>query len=265
MEETKDVKFDQVEEEEIQDLDDGVVDHQDNEEVDGGENTNENDDLGIEDLLPPKKADRGKSNQREKQVPLKALKAERSKRQQYERQLQELMNMHRELLSRLDASKQKAEEPEDDVGISDDDVITGADLKKILERERARLQQEQSKMTVNQALVMAKKQYPDFDDVVALADDLITSNPALKGLANYILQSPEAPFIAYELGKLHPNYQRRASNGLGNRLQQNMNSPRPVKRGAPEVSDLAARIEQLDPLSEEFAELDRRIKSKFGG
>lgn len=202
----------------------------------------------------------------EKTVPLKALKDERSKRQMYERQLNELMAMHKEVLNELKALKSGGNrEQESNYDINDDDVITGADLKKILQAERERLLGETKRQTSTQALISAKQRYEDFDEVVALADDLIASMPELKGLEEYILSQPNAPFIAYSLGKLHPEYQRIVSKrrALTQKISQNMETPQPSRRGGTEVSDLYEKIKSLDPLSKEFEELDRRIKARF--
>jgi len=201
----------------------------------------------------------------QKTVPLKALKEERSKRQEYERRFNELLDMHQQVLSELRSLKQqpKTEEVNDDIG--DDDVITGADLKRILQREREKLIGETSKTSSHQALIMARQRYEDFDDIVRYADDLIKNTPELRGLDEYILSRPNAPFVAYAVGKLHPEYQRNLmkKNNLTDRIERNMNTPQPSRKGGTEVADLAERIRRLDPLSKEFAELDMKLKSKF--
>ena len=223
----------------------------------------------LADLFPPEDAVRDKQSQKKQQdtVPLKALKEERSKRQMYERQLNELMAMHKEVLQQLQmlrAQPQTNERAVEDV-IEDDSVITGADLKKILAQERERLLGETKKTTSVQALINARQRYSDFDEVVRYADDLIASNPELRGLEEYILSHPNAPYIAYSLGKLHPEYQRKMSTtqSLSDRIAKNMEIPQPVRKSSTEVANMYERIAKLDPLSKEFEELDRRIKLRF--
>jgi len=220
---------------------------------------------GLADDLFPEEAAQKKAEKPEKTVPLKALKEERSKRQQYERQFNELMQMHKEVLGQLRMLQQpKQEERRIEDEVDDEAVITGADLKKILAREREKLMSTTKATTASQALVLARQRYEDFDDVVRYADDLIANNPALKGLEDAILSNPNAPFLAYELGKLHPEYQRKAlsKQSLSEKIQRNLETPQPVTRSASEV-DLAERIRKLDPLSKEFAELDAAIQRRM--
>ncbi len=222
----------------------------------------------LESLLPPEDAaqDEG-AKKAQKTVPLKALKEERSKRQEYERKFNELMNMHQQVLAQLRSLQvqQPKQEAQESDSIDDDAVITGADLKRILQRERERLLGETTKSTSQQALIMARQRYDDFDEVVRYADELIQNTPELKGLDEFILTRPNAPFLAYALGKLHPEYQKKAmqKNSLSERIEKNMSIPQPSRKGGTEVADLAERIQRLDPLSKEFAELDRKIKSRF--
>jgi len=229
------------------------------------------DELNLEDLLPAEAAqEKGKTPET---VPYKALKEERSKRQMYEKRFNDLMAMHQEVLQELRMLRQPRQEATAENGfeIEDDSVITGAELKKILQMERERLLGETKRQTSTQALLTAKKQYEDFDEVVKYADDLIAKYPELKGIEEFILTKPDAPFIAYALGQLHPDYQRKRAqkNSLAERIQNNMEAPQPARKSAVEPSDLYERIKNLDPLSEEFAKLDKKIQDymrrKYGG
>lgn len=218
--------------------------------------------------LFPEDAVQEKSQKKQETVPLKALKEERSKRQAYERQLNELMGMHKEVLQQLRTLQMQQGgngRASDEALIEDDAVITGADLKKILEKERERLLGETKKTSSVQALINARQRYEDFDEVVRYADELIASNPELKGIEEYILSHPNAPYIAYSLGKLHPEYQKKQlqQQSLSDRIAKNMGTPQPVRKSGTEVATMYERIAKLDPLSKEFEELDKRIKARF--
>lgn len=254
-------------------MEDIMVDNDVNEPVDDTQEIGHNeagDDVpnDLADLFPPEDAVREKQSQKKQEtVPLKALKEERSKRQMYERQLNELMTMHKEVLQQLQAlrANNNGREREEDTLIDDDSVITGADLKRILAQERERLLGETKKTSSVQALINARQRYSDFDEVVRYADDLIASNPELRGLEEYILSHPNAPYIAYSLGKLHPEYQMKkmSKQSLSERITKNMETPQPVRKSSTEVANMYERIAKLDPLSKEFEELDKRIKARF--
>lgn len=217
--------------------------------------------------LFPEDAVQEKSHKKQETVPLKALKEERSKRQQYERQLNELMAMHKEVLGQLRALQagNANNGKQESIELDDDAVITGADLKRILQAERERLLGETKKHTSAQAIITARQRYEDFDEVVRYADDLISSTPELKGIEEYILSQPNAPFLAYALGKLHPEYQKKVAQkqSLSERISRNMETPQPSRKGSTEVADMYERIMKMHPLSKEFEELDRRIKARF--
>lgn len=250
-------------EEKVEAIDDLSLDGLAEEQVGDDNQQEEQSETGLTEELFPEEAAQKKTAKAEKTVPLKALKEERSKRQQYEKQFNELMQMHKEVLGQLQTARQPNEPAVEDT-IDDESFITGADLKKILTKERERLMSTTKSQTASQALVMARQRYNDFDDVVRYADELISNNPALKGLEDAILSNPNAPFLAYELGKLHPEYQRKMaqSQSLSNKIQRNLETPQPNRRTAPEV-DIAERIRNLDPLSKEFADLDAAIQKRM--
>lgn len=189
---------------------------------------------------------------------LDALREERRKRQDAEEKYNQTLRAYSELLQQQQMKDSQPEVPE----FNEDDIITYKDVKKILDRERQRGEDETRKSMYQENLKRAKEKYQDFDDVLKLADEMIASNPDLRGLDDVIMQKPNAPFLAYELGKLHPNYRKKAdmqtTQNVVNRLERNLSQPPNLGGGtsAPYLDD-TERIRRMS--KEEFEAFDKRV------
>jgi hypothetical protein len=189
---------------------------------------------------------------------LDALREERRKRQEAEEKYTQTLRAYSDLLQQQQAKDSQPEVPE----FNEDDIITYKDVKKILEREREKGADETRKSMYNENLKRAREKFQDFDDVLKLADEMIASNPDLHGLDDVIMQKPNAPFLAYELGKLHPNYRKKAdmrnTESVVNRLERNLSQPPNMSGGssAPYLDD-TERIKRMS--KDEFAEFDKRV------
>jgi len=130
------------------------------------------------------------------QVPLEALKAERTEKQQ----LRDEMKMMKDHLALLQANQyQPKETPKDDFdGLSEDDVLTVKDLKKALNDKEKQFQ-----MTI-QELKMTQK-YPDYQDVITkYLPEVLNQNPSLRTT----LTSSQDYELAYYLAKNSDSFKK---------------------------------------------------------
>jgi hypothetical protein len=162
-----------------------------------------------------------------------------------------------EMNARFLASQQKQQDPEEDYfhGLDDDDALGIKEAKAIVpravdkavkkalaERDRA---QEQTKNKFNEAVDSAKRQYSDFDEVMAKdnVDSIITNSPAVYRV---ISSSPDPIDAAYQYIKNSAVYDRKKSSKGQNmvekaKLQENQNKPKSPNGVAP-TSNVAANI-----------------------
>ncbi len=126
-------------------------------------------------------------------VPVTALQAERRERQQ----LQEQMKMLQDHVSLMQANQQQAPKQEDDLGLTDDDVLTVKEAKKLLGQVQQNYQSSVEELRVQQ-------KYNDYNDVVTkYLPDVIAKNPALKAT---LQNDPNKYELAYFLAKNSDSY-----------------------------------------------------------
>jgi hypothetical protein len=122
-------------------------------------------------------------------VPLEALQAERAQRQNLQEELRVIRD-HIALMQSQQSQPQATQKDEFD-GVSEDDVLTVGELKKILSNKENQYQ------TSIQELKMAQK-HPDYEQVVTqYLPEVLNQNPGLRKT----LQSSQDYELAYHLAK----------------------------------------------------------------
>ena len=135
----------------------------------------------------------------EQSVPLAALQQERSQRQQ----LQEELRMIKDHLSLLQANQQMQQQKPaaDDEKLSKDDVITYADLERVLSKK-----ERQFEMSIGEMKMLQK--YPDYQEVVTkYLPEVLKQNPSL----HRTLQSSQDFELAYFLAKNSDTYKSQST------------------------------------------------------
>ena len=130
----------------------------------------------------------------ERQVPLSALEAERSKRQQMEDE----NRLYREHIALMQANQRPAEAPASDeaAGIEDSDVMTYGEFKKHASKITGQIQ-----MTIEE--LRAAQAHPDYSEVISnYLPELLKTNPKLRDT----LQKTQDHELAYYLAKTSDAY-----------------------------------------------------------
>ena len=132
-------------------------------------------------------------SQPEQTVPLSALKSEREQRQQVQEELRTI----KEHLNLIQANQNKPPPPKDEFEqISDDDVMTYGDAKKLLGRVQKSYQ-----MSVDE--LKMEHQYPDYREVVIkYLPEVLKANPSLRNS----LEKTQDFALAYHLAKNSEQY-----------------------------------------------------------
>jgi hypothetical protein len=128
-----------------------------------------------------------------RQVPLDALEAERSKRQDLQEELR-MMKEHMALMQALPAQKPKSELDH----LQDEDVLTVGEAKKFINQLNS-----QYKMSLDE--IKISQRHSDYDEVVRkYLPEVLKQNPSLKGT----LQQSQDFELAYYLAKNSDAYQK---------------------------------------------------------
>jgi hypothetical protein len=123
-------------------------------------------------------------------------------------ELQEIKRQNRYLEQQLQTRHSASDEEDEEEDIDDDTPITGADLKRIRQRDQERfnammVNQERS-FSLKQQVKEAKESFQDYDQVVkTYLPEMLRS----KSWAQQAIESADNPALeAYEIAKMHPNY-----------------------------------------------------------
>lgn len=136
-------------------------------------------------------------HEQEQHVPLSALQSERAQRQKMEEELR-LIKDHLELMKTSGSSQQKQEAQNDLEKLSDDDVLTVGEFKKITSKLTQNFQ-----MNLDELRMVQK--YPDYQEVVTrYLPDVIRQNPRLRET----LQNNQDYELAYYLAKNSDAYKQ---------------------------------------------------------
>lgn len=130
--------------------------------------------------------------QEEKQVPLAALEAERTQRQQ----LQDEVKMIKDHLSLMQARTQAPQQQEE--SLAEDDVMTYGEFKKLATKFQNEIKSSLSEMQMT-------KRFPDYEDVVKkYLPDVIKNRPKI---GQYLQQTQDYEY-AYEVAKASDSYRK---------------------------------------------------------
>jgi len=131
----------------------------------------------------------------------------------------------------------QATQPEDNPfdGLSEDDVLTGADFKravsKVEERANKRVESELGEIKKQLGTMQAKSQYTDYDEVVGYTLKQAQNDP---NLAQAIASSSNPQLLAYQLGKATPDYlekkQSKKQSAEAQRIVENAQKPGSVNQ-----------------------------------
>jgi len=121
-------------------------------------------------------------------------------------QKQKIAELEEKLMSREKPAK---EEEDPFANLSDEDIVTVGDTKKLVasmaKRYASEIYQESSR---KQAIDQVPSQFSDYNDVIKLVDDYVKENPAAEAA---ILASPNPRLTAYQLVKSSTMYQRQVA------------------------------------------------------
>lgn len=162
-------------------------------------------------------------------VPLEALQAERAQRQQ----LQEELRVIKDHIALMQANQPKQQQAAEDDGLSEDDVLTVRDLKRILSKKESEYQTSLKELKISQ-------KYPDYEQVVTqYLPDVIKQNPWLREnlrqtqdyeMAYYLAKNSEAYKSSQKKTKQNADAQRIVQNATQVGSLSSMGSTSPVNQ-----------------------------------
>lgn len=173
----------------------------------------------------------GEEQTYEKNVPLDALQAERQHRQKLEEEIR-LMKDHLSLLrSNESGEKQKPKDEFDDV--SDDDLVTVKDLKRVLNQKEQQFQMSLEEMRISQ-------KHPDYVEVVTkYLPDVLKNNPSLQKslsqtqdyeLAYYLAKNSDAYKSQHKKAKRNADAEKMVENASKSGSLSSVGSTSPINQ-----------------------------------
>jgi hypothetical protein len=184
----------------------------------------------------------------------RALEEAQRQNQTYQQQL----NVFQNYLNQQQQQPAQTAAPLDD--FNDDDVVTGADMKRAMSRvleEKEKAFQQQLKAQESQLAVMAlRSQYPDYNEVVQDAVKMAENDPQL---AEAIRTSSNPGLLAYQLGKARsaaPSQQVAAAQ----KIVENAQKPGSASQAATGGSALSKVDYFMDMSAKEFEEHIAKVK-----
>jgi hypothetical protein len=145
-------------------------------------------------------ADQEEDEQEAESVPVSAIIKMRRQNRETKNLLQEVRAENKRLRDVVEAFANKSGEPEDDE--DEDDLVTKADLKKIL-KQIPQPQNNIREQMIHDQTVRFASEHEDFSNVLQYTRDLVSDNP---GLEAKIMAHPNPAAEAYRIGKTHPDY-----------------------------------------------------------
>jgi len=176
-----------------------------------------------------------------KTVPLQVVESMRE-------QMQEIREHNQQLLQLILSNKQQSgqqEQQQEDNGLVDDELITGAQLKALLEQQTQmsqqqfnQIQEQQRQVFVDEQKAIYMEKYPDYNDVVATVQAEAQKDPAL---AEIIMRAKNPVDAIYKYGKLIKGESLTETNtakgkvSVENKIVQNLNKAKTLNntKGAP--------------------------------
>jgi hypothetical protein len=181
-----------------------------------------------------------------------------SLKREYESKLEDerrKAEFYRQMAMMGQASQQQQRQPEPEETFDSNYVPTGADVQNFVHREiqksvaPIRNTQRDQMVRMEEELMRRNPDTQDYDDVIkTYSTDLFRKNP---GLYDSIMSMPNAAQLAYNLGKSHPDYQKKqkakTSQDLANTINSNLRKPASVvsqggksaSSGAPDYANMS--------------------------
>lgn len=179
----------------------------------------------------------------------KRLEELEERNQTYQQQLAVFQNY----MSNSQMQKQVQSEPE----ISDDDVLTGADLKKVLQAKENQINSQLTKYQRELAAMRLKSKYQDYDNVVGNTLKLAQTDTEL---AEALTSSSNPGLLAYHIGK---SFEKKAEASRdAQRMVENASKPKSLSQAQTGTSGLSKTDYFLNMSDSDF---EKHIaKVKFG-
>lgn len=167
-----------------------------------------------------------------------------------------------ELEEKLSTNKEPSESTEQDPlgSLSDDDIITVGDTKKIVttlaEKAAARILEEKQK---KQAIDQVPSQFGDYNEVIKLVDEYVKENPAAEAA---ILSSPNPRLTAYQMVKSSRMYHEKNSQ-KENAQKMIDNSKKPVSSQSVGTTSPLNEVGRYEKMTKEKAAEIRKIAEEY--
>lgn len=157
-------------------------------------------------------------NTGERFVPLHVL--ERT-REEFQKRIERIQAENEQIRRYIEAQQKNQEQPEYDP----DHFLTYADFVKLQQKMEEKLAQERFYTQFQNNLSEARKRYSDFDQVIAHLKEELNYNPELQDIRTVIDSTPNAPFIAYRLGKQLMMEKQSTPSQTLSKINQNLSRP----------------------------------------
>lgn len=138
-------------------------------------------------------------------------------------QRSKIENLERELTHFRNPAKQEEADPLD--SLSEDDVVTVADMKRYAAKvAKSTAQELYEKNTLQQEIESTPNRYSDYYDVIKYVEPLVKQNPALMGA---IERAPNPREAAYQMAKMYLQTQNTGSQ-TAQKIEENLSKPKPA-------------------------------------
>lgn len=184
------------------------------------------------------------------------------------KEVREIMQQQKQKITELEErllQKEKSSTQENDpyAGLSDEDIITVADTKKIVSqvarKAAAEVVEEKQK---KRAIEEVPNQFNDYNEVIKLVDDYVKENPAAEAA---IVQSPNPRLTAYHMVKSSALYQRKiAAKSNSDNVQKAIdNSKKPISSQSLGTTSPLNDINKYEKMTPKRADEIRRQAEEY--
>lgn len=172
------------------------------------------------------------------------------------KEVREIMHQQKEKITELEdrlVQKEKSSTKENDpyAGLSDDDIITVADYKKINSQQMRQIASDQ-----------VPQQFSDFNEVIKLVDEYVKENPAAEAA---IMNSPNPRLTAYQMVKSSMLYHKNISqtNNKDNVQKALDNSKKPISSQSLGTTSPLNDMQKYEKMTPKRAEEIRRLAEEY--
>ena len=147
----------------------------------------------------------------------------------------------------IQQQQQSAPKPEEEFPFQEDDYLNAGQIKELLQAQKSQFEtQRQQEIREHKEQQMVKnfqeyqKTIPDFLETFTLAGEMIRSDPNFRNFDKALEMFPDPVMAAYNLGKLHPNYQAKqtatTTSKVVDQIQRNLKQPQTLTNSGGAVS-----------------------------